>query len=102
MTEMIDRLALAIHEGLGGDGWAYINYGADELNDCHEELVNAVKAVIAGLREPTKGMKAAAARVARERWCTVSARPGDVEIEMLWQAMMDTLLKDLTNGKITE
>ena len=95
MTDKLEDLARAIHEGLGGDGWAYSDYGGDEFKTCHKELLNAAKAAIAAMREPTKTMRLSAAQVARERWCTVSARPGDVEIEMLWQAMIDDVLGDL-------
>lgn len=40
-------VARAIHEALGGDGWAYTNYGADEWNSKREELLNAAQAAIA-------------------------------------------------------
>ncbi len=33
-----EELIKKIHEALGGNGWAYSNYGGDELKDCREQL----------------------------------------------------------------
>lgn len=35
----------ALHEALGGDGWAYSNYGGNELSACRDELIAGVLAV---------------------------------------------------------
>ncbi len=94
---MRQRAEQAIRENIGVEVWAQ-----DAPHPVSAQAVigvgTAAKAIIETMRDPTKGMIQAAARVARERWCTVSARPGDVEIEMIWQAMIDELLKDLTGG----
>lgn len=42
-----ERVVRAIHEGLGGDGWAYANYGGKELVSMRDELDAAARAVIA-------------------------------------------------------
>jgi hypothetical protein len=41
-----EAIAKAIHEGLGGDGWAYSNYGRDEWNDKRDALLAAADAAI--------------------------------------------------------
>jgi len=45
--DLVERVALAIHDGLGGDGWAYSNYGYDETKHCAEKLAAAARAAIA-------------------------------------------------------
>lgn len=43
---LIEELARAIHDGLGGNGWAYMNYGGDEFNSCRENLDSAARAIL--------------------------------------------------------
>ncbi len=45
----VERVARAIHEGLGGDGWAYSNYGENEWIDCRKALDEAARNAIAAL-----------------------------------------------------
>jgi len=42
----MDAAVRALHEALGGNGWAYSNYGGDELNSERTELEAGVRAVI--------------------------------------------------------
>lgn len=42
-----EAVARAIHNGLGGNGWAYMNYGGDEWNTNRDKLLNAAGAVLA-------------------------------------------------------
>ena len=42
-----EEIAWAIHDGLGGDGWAYSNYGCDEWTNCREKLDAAADAILA-------------------------------------------------------
>lgn len=42
-----ERVAEAIHDGLGGNGWAYANYGGDELVTEADKLAKAASAAIA-------------------------------------------------------
>jgi hypothetical protein len=44
---LTERVARAIHDGLGGDGWAYSNYGYDETKHCADKLAAAARAAIA-------------------------------------------------------
>lgn len=44
--EWRERIARAIHEGLG-QGWAYTNYGGDEWNSCRYMLDDAADQVLA-------------------------------------------------------
>ena len=44
--ELIERVARAIHDGLGGNGWAYFNYGYNEWDECRGELNNAARAAL--------------------------------------------------------
>ena len=46
MPDLVEQLAKDIHDGLGGNGWAYRNYGGDEWNSCRPELRDAAKSVI--------------------------------------------------------
>lgn len=55
---MVNRLVQAIHEGLGGNGWAYSNYGGDELNLCRDKLEAAALAALSALLEPSPRMVA--------------------------------------------
>lgn len=41
-----ENLRKAVHEALGGNGWAYANFGNDELNDFSGRLDDVVLAVI--------------------------------------------------------
>lgn len=47
--EKLEAAILAIHEGLGGNGWAYSNYGGDELQDCRDDLERAARAAAIAL-----------------------------------------------------
>ena len=49
--ELRERIARAIHEGLG-DYWAYANYGGDEWNSCRYMLDNAADNVLAIVTPP--------------------------------------------------
>ncbi|ANC53400.1 hypothetical protein A4249_06860 [Brevundimonas sp. GW460-12-10-14-LB2] len=42
----MDAAVRALHEALGGNGWAYSNYGGDELNSERPELEAGVRAVL--------------------------------------------------------
>ena len=46
MTDMRERVARAIHDGLGGNGWAYTNYGGDEFSTKRDELISAADAAL--------------------------------------------------------
>lgn len=43
------KLRLALHEALGGNGWAYSNWASDELNILDTDLDHAVEGVISAL-----------------------------------------------------
>lgn len=60
MTDIREKVAKAIHYGLGGDGWAYTNYGGDELKSKHDELTAAADAALlaCGYAEMRKAMEA--------------------------------------------
>lgn len=47
------HVASAIHQGLGGNGWAYSNYGNNEWVDCKDELFRAAYAAINAYRDAT-------------------------------------------------
>ena len=47
-----EALILAIHNALGGNGWAYSNYGNDELVDCRDKLEAAANAILDALSGP--------------------------------------------------
>lgn len=42
----VERVARAIHEGLGGDGWAYISTRGNEQKHMRDELLDAARAAI--------------------------------------------------------
>lgn len=44
---LVEKVARAIHEGLGGNGWAYTDYGGDELHNMRTELLSAARAALA-------------------------------------------------------
>lgn len=48
--DLVAALKVAIHNGLGGNGWAYSNYGQDEMLHCDDMLDGAARAVIALLQ----------------------------------------------------
>jgi hypothetical protein len=45
----------ALHEALGGNGWAYTNYGNDELHSRRSELEAGVRAIVEALQLNKKG-----------------------------------------------
>lgn len=47
------HVASAIHQGLGGNGWAYSSYGNDEWVDCRDVLFRAAYAAINAYRDAT-------------------------------------------------
>jgi len=47
VNPLVEKVARAIHEGLGGNGWAYTNYGGDELHSMRTELLSAARAALA-------------------------------------------------------
>lgn len=61
-----EQIARAIHDGLGGDGWAYSNYGGDEWNDKRNALLDAADAVLA-LRTPAESEKPGFNAIKREQ-----------------------------------
>ena len=62
MTDTLrERVAMAIHDGLGGNGWAYTNYAGEELVTNADELAKAADAAIALVLEE-------AARVVTEHY----------------------------------
>lgn len=64
MTDTLrERVARAIHDGLGGNGWAYTDYAGEELVTNADELAKAADAAIALVLEE-------AARVAED--CSVT------------------------------
>lgn len=46
-----DRLVKVVHEALGGNGWAYANYGNDELTSQRSRLEAVVQALTAELSQ---------------------------------------------------
>lgn len=42
----VERVAMAIHAGLGGNGWAYSNADGNELESMRDALIAAAKAAI--------------------------------------------------------
>lgn len=50
-----ERLIVALHEGLGGSGWAYSNYGGQELRDMRHALEGGLDAILSALR-PAEGL----------------------------------------------
>jgi hypothetical protein len=69
MTDIREKVAKAIHYGLGGDGWAYTNYGGDELKSKHDELAAAADAAIlaCGYAEMRKALEDILADVENQR-----------------------------------
>jgi len=49
--EQMEAVKKAIHDGLGGNGWAYSNYGHDELNNCSDMLEGAALAALAAMNQ---------------------------------------------------
>lgn len=45
MSTELDRLVHVVHTALGGDGWAYSNYGMNELVSHREKLETVVGAL---------------------------------------------------------
>lgn len=43
--EITDADIRALHKALGGNGWAYTNYGGDELNSQRDRLEAGVRAI---------------------------------------------------------
>ena len=50
--DLREAVARAIHEGLGGNGWAYSNYAMDEFRTQRDELNGAADAALAALGIP--------------------------------------------------
>jgi len=57
-ASLLEHAAQTIHEALGGNGWAYSNYGGDEWNSKREDLFSAAKEVIALVRASAAGAAA--------------------------------------------
>lgn len=53
-NELERQLAEAVHNGLGGNGWAYTNCGGEELRTHYDLLVAAAKAVIELMQKRTQ------------------------------------------------
>lgn len=49
--DLVARVLEAIHEGLGGNGWAYTDYGGDELRSMRDALRQAAREAIAVVRQ---------------------------------------------------
>jgi len=47
--ERREQLIRALHDGLGGNGWAYTNYGGDEMHSMRHALEGGVDAVLSAL-----------------------------------------------------
>ena len=54
--QIIELLILIIHTELGGDGWAYSNYGGEELISERENLENAARKVLELCRRHERGL----------------------------------------------
>lgn len=54
--QIIELLILTIHMELGGDGWAYSNYGNNELISERENLENAARKVLELCRRHERGL----------------------------------------------
>lgn len=48
------KLRLALHEALGGNGWAYSWWGGDELESMDDTLDRGVEAIVSRLIEHAK------------------------------------------------
>ena len=49
-TPLIEECAKELHQGLGGNGWAYSNYGEDELRYKMDSLESGVTSILIVLR----------------------------------------------------
>ncbi len=77
-----DSIKQAIHEGLGGNGWAYSDYGGDELNDCHDKLGGAADAIllllVGGDQKETQTTKPTSSRTEASASETAEWNPGQL------------------------
>jgi hypothetical protein len=75
-----EKVARAIHDGLGGDGWAYTNYGGDEWNDKRADLLNAADAVLALMPSQPQNAKSGLANRATDKPSTEVIGPFNGEM----------------------
>ena len=82
--KLIEAVARAIHDGLGGNGWAYTNYGGDELKTNKSELEEAARAALSAIEaegwavvpmEPTDAMMFDSAGSRQDYRAMLYARP---------------------------
>lgn len=72
----LEDAVLALHEALGGNGWAYSNYGNDELRYRRTELENGVRAVTeAFARRTVAGSAFADVMAERRRQVEIGRKP---------------------------
>ena len=60
-----EALIVEIHKALGGNGWAYANYGGDELKDCREGLERVADLMLKDLARVEAERDELRARLAR-------------------------------------
>lgn len=75
-----EKVARVIHDGLGGDGWAYTNYGGDEWNDKRADLLNAADAVLALMPSQPQNAKSGLANRATDKPSTEVIGPFNGEM----------------------
>lgn len=61
--KLVEAVARAIHEGLGGEGWADACCGQNEWIECRESLDQAARAAIAALADRSAAILKAHANV---------------------------------------
>jgi Lar family restriction alleviation protein len=96
-TKVTEQMVRAVHEALGGDGWAYSNYGHNELRDRRPALEDAVRAILALL--PSSGPEGVEARgkpkvkatviTALREWAEFEQDGGNVEQGAAIDAILD-------------
>lgn len=100
----MDRLVSLVHEALGGNGWAYANYGNDELVSQRDGL----EAVVRALRRDEQAEVVAWQPGERElahRWamrlCTTLSTKPDHADDCLWLERLSRLFASPSGG-VTE
>lgn len=62
-----EALIVKIHAALGGNGWAYANWGSNELQDCREQLERVAEVLASDLERALARAEKAEAEAARLR-----------------------------------
>jgi len=92
----------ALHEALGGDGWAYSNYGSNELKYCRDELIAGVLAVRRA--SPADGVVVPRGEVTDEwadRFCeAVNWSPDGQECKVVEGEMRCVTFRQIAKGHI--